>query len=853
MYRQLLVEGGQGTTALWAHQADVLRSWHGSHLEKKDVAIELPTGAGKTLVGAVIAEFLRRRENKPVAYLCPDKLLARQTAEKLKLYRVPTVLLIDEVSSWNQADRIKYERANAVAVSVYSHVFNSNPALNKAGLLLLDDAHAAEGYVASPWKLEITREKNASAYQDLLSALEGTLDPLVFARLRNTASDDTRDVYLASPVGIAANAPMIEQVLGDAAATERVSAAARHAWKNIRDHVDRCLVYVSHQQMLIRPLIVPTLEHQAFHNPDRRIYMSATLGSGGELERAFGRRKIERIPIPNGWENQGTGRRFFVFPELTSDLAAEPDSNNTFVKNLIAQAGRALVLAPDENTARKFIKEQNPEDHTVLRATDVKEDLTPFTEASAVTLVLANRYDGIDLPGDACRLVVLVGWPAGSDLQEKFLHNSVGAVTVLQERIRARIMQGSGRATRDAHDYATVLVLRSDLTSMLADPNVVRAMHPEVQAELVFGLDNSMDADRTSTDLLQLLELFNARDPQWIAADTGIAEDRDKRQRILPKGTEELQDTVKQEVAAWEAVWAGNWDWALTAIRQVLDGLTTTGPAKQYAALWNYLGFVAARRLATRQTDGSTYDKTADDYYQKARRLARGTIWGSRMTAPCEQNVTLPPTSLDPLDEAAMNVLLSSPDRTRFVDEVTTTSEGLQGTEDHQPYENALVTLGFLAGATESFTYDDDTERAKPDAVWVFGDLQWVIWEAKNRATTTGSVGAENVRQAGAQLRTVESDRKTQAPSDAVCLLVTPKPNVLPEARNLAEGHVFLTRPKTVLDVFENIVRAWRKFRSRGLSTLDTASAAEIFRSENALPTQWLQALCTSPLRPPQN
>ncbi len=48
-----------GPQALWAHQADVLRSYHAQHLRTPDLALELPTGAGKTLPGLLIAEWRR--------------------------------------------------------------------------------------------------------------------------------------------------------------------------------------------------------------------------------------------------------------------------------------------------------------------------------------------------------------------------------------------------------------------------------------------------------------------------------------------------------------------------------------------------------------------------------------------------------------------------------------------------------------------------------------------------------------------------------------------------------------------------------------------------------------------------
>ncbi|MFD3430708.1 DEAD/DEAH box helicase [Nocardia fluminea] len=852
LYR-LLSATNNGPEALWAHQADVLRAWHGKYLDKKDVAIELPTGSGKTMVGGLVAEYLRQKDNKPVAYLCPNNLLAHQTASKLRDYGIPVVELVGDVPSWNPADRTKFNRADAVAVSVYSHVFNSNPALTNAGLLVLDDAHGAEGYVAGPWKFEIRRSTHPNAYLDLLSTLRDALDPVVFGHLENAGSNlDARTVYLASPLSVAANAQLIEQALEVSVASNKVSSGAKHVWKFLRGRVDRCLVYVSASQVLIRPMIAPTFVHQAFEDPTRRVYMSATLGSGGELERAFGRRRITRIPIPKGWENQGTGRRFFIFPELTSDLASDPALTNAFVSGLMTDYGRALVLAPDEKTALKSIAERVPPDHVVMRAKDVIDDLAPFTSSAAAALVLANRYDGIDLPGKDCELVVLDGLPIGSDLQEQFLHSSVGAVTVLQERVRARIMQGSGRATRGARDRAVVVILRNDLISYLDNPGVNRAMHPEVQAELEFGQRNSMDDGTSSAELLELLELFKVNGEEWAAADRSIAEDRDKRVVVMPQDTEALQKAVKHEVIAWEEIWDGQWERALTSIRELLDQLTVNGAARRYSALWNYIGFVVARRLALQSGD-ETFNETAAGYFEEARWRAKGTSWFSSMTTPVERESVPAPPRLDPVDEIAMQTVLADlhdlalPET--FNETVRVARVGLGVTDDHEPFEAALVTLGELAGATESYTYDDETEQAKPDAVWIFGEIQWVIWEAKSMATETGAVGPKEVQQAGGQLRTVEADRKAPEPGDTPCLLISRKPKIMDSARNLAEGHVFLVRPDAVADLFDRIVRAWLVLRSRGLSSVDSSAAAEIFRSEGALPSQWLHVIRESPLR----
>jgi Rad3-related DNA helicase len=322
---------------------------------------------------------------------------------------------------------------------------------------------------------------------------------VVMPRLRNTAADGQyrNHIYLASPVGVATQASQLEDVLQAAARAGKLSESAQWALQSMQGHLDQCMVYLSYARILIRPLIPPTLVHPAFDDPTRRVYMSATLGAGGELERAFGRRRIARIPIPRGWEKQGTGRRLFCFPRLTDDLSTRAEQVDNWVANVIWGCSRAVILTPDTRTADTFTAKRLRAGYKTLTAADVEDDLTVFTDEEEAALVLTNRYDGIDLPDDDCRLVVLDGLPARGDLQERFLYASLGAMEVLQERIRARIMQGSGRATRNARDYAIVVLLGDDLISYVNRRDVQEAMHPEVHAELEFGYDNSLTSTPT--------------------------------------------------------------------------------------------------------------------------------------------------------------------------------------------------------------------------------------------------------------------------------------------------------------------------------------------------------------------
>jgi hypothetical protein len=758
-------------------------------------------------------------------------------------------LLTGRVTGWSAAERARYVAAEAVAVTVYAHVFNSNPAIDDAQVLVLDDAHAAESYVSGPWRVEIGRDDGA--YLDVLSVIADALDPLVVNDLRGEFPDSTfsKGVYLASPAAVAAVAPELEQVLRAASNAGKLATSAQYALTTIRGHVDRCLLYVSYRSLLIRPLISPTGAHAAFDDPKQRMYMSATLGSGGELERSFGRTRIDRIPAPRGWDRQGTGRRFFCLPELATDAARVSGGAAGWIRATIAATGKALVLAPDGRTADAFREQCIPGSLDVYDADDIEADLDVFAAARSGVLLLANRYDGIDLPDESCRLVVLQSLPARGDLQERFLYGSLGASEVLQERLRARVVQGAGRATRNSGDYAVVIIAGADLTPFCVRRDVQGAMHPEINAELRFGVEESLRA--TLAEMTDNIRVFSRQDDEWRAVEQDIVAERDGLERLEPPGATELERSAPPEVRACLAAWQGEWERALEAAKQAIDALRGGRAPQRYAALWNYLAAGWSVRLAD-QTNEPRWLEASDEYMKAARAAGRGTVWLSHLAAPADvaRRASLEPEyeSIDLAAAAAIQLSFSELSRPRdFEPGVLTTRTSLER-RDPTEYEAALVHLGRLAGADTSA--GNGGAQAAPDATWIFGNAAWVCWEAKSDAEPTGELGATDVRQAGGHLRYASGDRNAPIPSGSVSIVVTPQQRIHPSAERVAEEHVCVVAPDFVSDLCDRVTRSWRTMRGRGsVESLDHVLA--VLRAEGALPSQWLTDAMSRRTRPP--
>jgi hypothetical protein len=513
------------------HQREMMKSYAENALEEADVALQLPTGSGKTLVGLLIAEWRRRKNQERVVYLCTTKQLVNQVVEQAEeKYGLTVRGFTGSIRDYEPTAKADYRDADRIAVTTYSSLFNTKPFFRDADVIVLDDVHAGEGYISGLWSLRVER---ANTEQSALhSALRNVLKPHIeltsFARLEGKgegAFDRGWVDKLPTPEFSSIQSEIIEVIDAHVAESD-----LRHSWSMIRDHLSACHLYFSSQEILIRPLIPPTWTHEPFSNAKQRIYMSATLGAGGDLERLVGRRPIRRLPVPQGWDRQGVGRRFFIFP----DMSLKEDEVLSLRRQLMEIAGRSLVLVTNDIIRQAIASdvEKNLKFPT-FNATDIEESKKPFIKSRKAVAIVASRYDGIDFPGDECRLLFIEGLPKATNLQEKFLMSRMGANVLFNERVQTRVLQAIGRCTRSLEDYSAVVVSGEQLPEYLTDVKRKKFLHPELQAELSFGVEQSKGS--SAKNMIENFRIFLENGEDWENANQQIvAMRKTEEQKAFP-------------------------------------------------------------------------------------------------------------------------------------------------------------------------------------------------------------------------------------------------------------------------------------------------------------------------------
>lgn len=761
------------------HQSWVMSTYAANALDKSDVALQLPTGSGKTLVGLLIAEWRRRKYKERVVYLCPTRQLVNQVVEQAHdKYGLTVLGFTGRVNEYDPTDKADYLSADRVAVTTYSSLFNTRPFFKDADIVIVDDAHAAESYISALWSIRIIRNK--AEHQSLHEALSNVLKPLLnatnFTRLVGEwESPSDRDWIdkIPTPEFLSIKDEIIEVIDSHASDAELT-----YSWSMVRDHVHACQLYLSSQEILIRPLIPPTWTHAAFQNPKQRIFMSATLGSGGDLERLMGRKKIHRLSIQDGWDRQGVGRRFFIFPSMS----LKDDDVIKLRRTLMERAGRSVVLVPSDLMCQNIAKDVETNlGFKIFNANDIEISKKKFVNTEDAVAIFANRYDGIDFPGKECRLLFIEGLPKAMNLQERFLMARMGANVLFNERIQTRVLQAIGRCTRSLEDYSAVVVSGEELPDYLADIRRLKFFHPELQAEIIFGIKQSKGT--TLDDMIENFDIFFENGEEWEQVNQQIVSERKSAHREDFPAMHDLEEVVAYEIEFQDRLWQEDYEGALEYAQSVLGGLVAP-ELRGYRALWHYLAGSAATLGSNEGI--TTLAPIARAQFRKAKDAAKDLPWLASLARYQEdkaQDFTKNTFLMEQIErvEAILCRLGTTHDRVFAKRE----KEILDGLKSEETFEQAHRLLGDILGFDTGKVETDGS----PDPWWIMENL-CLVFEDHAGAQKSSSIDVKKARQVSSHPKWMRANVEASKKSQILSVLITPvtkaKEGAMPHLQDVA-------------------------------------------------------------------
>lgn len=435
----------------------------------------------------------------------------------------------------------------------------------------------------------------------------------------------------------------------------------------------------------------------------------------------------------------------------------------------------------------------------------------------------------------------LEGLPDWAHLQERFLGSNLRARIALEERIRTRVVQGAGRATRNPSDHAIVLIRGGGLTRYLTSPVTRQALDADLQAEVDFGLTNSREV--SNSDLLANVEVFLDQGNAWRdSAEPYITEARRTVQRSDPAGSMLLAASAPHEVEACTSAFRGDFVGAREAAQEAARALSGDEAVRSYRALWLYMAAVWS--FAATSADANA-GKTGVGLLNEAHKAAKGTTWLRETDAGAESTVEDDADDTPAVREVARR-LEDKVKKATIDGAVERMRKGL-GAVEHEKSEPALTELGRLLGA-EAFKPNG---QGRSDSVWCWDGRVWIAVEVKSEEDAHGEIPLRDVRQANTQLTQLADDRGVGAPTLSAVIIASPRSQVADTAVTAAESHVYLVHPDGFRVLGEDIVRCWDKLflthyghTGRDLKALVRKTMAE----HQVLPTQVFERLTAEPI-----
>jgi hypothetical protein len=737
------------------------------------------TGGGKTLVGLLIAQSLVN-ESKHVLYVCANNQLVEQT--KAKADECGINYSARYKSDWE--NERKYDSAETFCITNYASVFNGKSIFHRRDVdaIIFDDAHVAENTIRSQFTLNI--ESGNVLYSKTVSLFRNYFSNTSIGSIFEDAVSGAWNRIIYVPMFIINEyAKQLRTMFIEGGIDSEESTL--FSWEYLKDNLNHCCFFISGRDIEITPSVIPFHRLEFFNDTTRRIYLTATMPTQTAFVRTFGKKDVNIIN-PSG--KSGDAQRLFVFLRGEEDKQHKEDA-----LKLIGQR-KSCVISPSTKKAEEWA------DHGyIFTRKDGHSKIQEFADSeNSEMLILVARYDGIDLPGKACQILVLDRLPMGESLYDSFIDKSIQIDTIRASQTATRLVQAIGRIFRSNTDHGVVMLRGGDIQRWLLSPNNSRFLPALLQKQIQLSKYLIDEVNESKVSYEDLIEKIINGDKEWDEFYKAYIEQFEIKEST--ESNSQYLNLLIEEREAFQHLWEGQYGEAVRAYLSLAE--------KAYAfdkrlGAWYYHWTGHASQLAQD-------NKEAISYYIQAsnERIELGRPRVKEDAISFRQDIR-------PKFQAIRLAGFYKNKRTKIPNMLKAINANLQYGKETNKTEEAVEVLGELIGLNS--LRPDKIMHTGPDVLWVAEEINYLAsFELKTDKKHDGSYSKDNIKDCNDHRVWLEENYKDYN----YCEALVGRALKVDDIANPAED-LLVIELEQFNDLCERIANLYRNVESSGAGDLE--------------------------------
>jgi len=579
-------------------QEFILDEWFNNHINDKDLIIKLHTGEGKTLIGLLILQSKLNMNDGPCLYVCPNKYLTEQSCLEAKKFGIP-FCIIDDGGLPND-----FLESKKILITHVQKVFNGKTifGLNNNSIevknIILDDSHACIDSLKQSFTIQISSSN--TLYDELKS--------LFSEDIRNQGEGsfleiEQGDYETLLPIPYWSWLDKKSEVL-ELMSTHKDDPELLFVWPIIKNDIENCQVYITGTSIEISPYYMPIHNFGSFQRASQRVLMSATTQDDSFFIKGLGF-TLESVKKPlTNLIQKWSGEKMLLIPSLIDEELDRESVINLLAKPSKRNFGTAALISSFQKS--KLYASLGAIVATTEQIFKIVNSLKQRSYEK--TVVFVNRYDGIDLPDEACRILIIDSKPFFNSLDDKYEEICRPTSDIINIKIAQKVEQGLGRSVRGEKDYSVILLIGPDLVKFIRSSKSNKYFSSQTRKQIELGLEIAKMAEDEVEKGEDPVKVLNSLMNQSLRRDEGWKEFYKEEMNKITTMDEKpiIYEKLVLEREAEQLHFKGNTEKACDKMQYLIDSFCTD----DYEKGW-YTQLLARYKYFISKSESNTLQKSA--------------------------------------------------------------------------------------------------------------------------------------------------------------------------------------------------------------------------------------------------